>query len=401
MSSIFKTLKDLNQRNIAAGLVSGIFIITGPTALILEGATKGQFSMNETIMWIFSVYVFGGLYGIIFPLYYKIPVVGGHSISAVAFLATVTTQFTFHELIGAYIVSGILMLLVGYLGFFSKLMKLVPKEIIGAMLAGMITKYMVNFIISMTQFILVGLFSLLAFFVFSRWRSRIPPVIAAISVAFVVFLLTSSVQTGDLSVGMFFPQVQVPEFNLLSFLSVSIPLALLILSNDAAVGLGALEQNHYKPNVNKIITLSGVFSVIASFFGGQSSNIAGMASAICSDEEAGPKEKRYMGAVVSGVLLFLFGLFSWKLVPLIQMLPGEFIAIIVGFSLIGVFGNSLHTGFSRPTMKVSAAFAFMIALSNITIWNISAPVWSLLIGSLIAKYIEKDTMIKFENRKSA
>lgn len=393
--------QDLNQRNIAAGLVSGIFIITGPVALILEGAANGQFTMTQTILWVFSVYFFGGLFGIILPLYYRMPIVGGHSISAVAFLATVTTQFTFHELVGAYIISGLLMLLIGWLGFFSKLMKLVPKEIIAAMLAGMITKYMVNYVVSSTQFIAVGIVALVAFLAFSRWRTRIPPVLAAIIAAFVVLLLTYPFASAGASQGLVLPQIQMPEFNLLSFISVSIPLALLVLSNDAAVGLGALEQNRYKPPVNRIITLSGVFSVIASFFGGQSSNIAGMASAICSDEVAGPRDKRYMGAVVSGVLLLLFGLFAWKLVPLIQILPEEFIAIIVGFSLIGVFGNSLTTGFSKPTMKVSAAFAFMIALSNITIWNISAPVWSLLVGSLIAKYIEKDTLAPLEKKKSA
>lgn len=394
-------IKDLNQKNIAAGLVSGIFIITGPVALILEAATNGQFTMTQTIQWVFSVYVFGGLFGIILPLYYRIPIVGGHSISAVAFLATVTTQFTFHELVGAYIVSGLLMLLIGYLGFFSKLMKMVPKEIIAAMLAGMITKYMVNYVVSTTQLLVVGGASLVAFFIFSRWRTRIPPIIAAILAAFILLLLTVPLESNGWSEGLLVPQIQIPEFNLLSFISVSFPLALLVLSNDAAVGLGALEQSKYSPPVNRIISLSGIFSIIASFFGGQSSNIAGMASAICSDDEAGPKEKRYMGAVVSGVLLFLFGLFAWKLVPLIQVLPKEFISIIVGFSLIGVFSNSLTTGFSRPTMRVSTAFAFMIALSNITIWNISAPVWSLLIGSLIAKYIEKDTMAPIEKKKTA
>lgn len=395
-------IKDLNQKNIAAGLVSGIFIITGPAALILEAAANGKFTMTETVLWIFSVYVFGGLYGIILPLYYRMPIVGGHSISAVAFLATVTFQFSFHELIAAYLVSGALMLLVGYLGFFSKLMSLVPKEIIGAMLAGMITKYMVNFIVSITQLIAVGTVSLVVFFIFSRWRNRIPPVIAAISAAFLVLLITYPLNSSGLSSQLVIPQIQVPEFNIVSFLSVSLPLALLILSNDAAVGLGALEQNKFHPPVNRIITLSGIFSIIASLFGGQSSNIAGMASAICSDEEAGPKEKRYMGAVVSGVLLFSFGLFAWKLVPLIKVLPSEFISIIVGFSLIGVFGNSLHTGFSRPTMKVSSALAFVIALSNITIWNISAPVWSLLFGSFIARYMEKDTMEKMiEKKKTA
>ena len=39
-------------------------------------------------------------------------------------------------------------------------------------------------------------------------------------------------------------------------------------------------------------------------------------------------------------------------------------------------------------MKLSTAFAFMIALANITVFNISAPVWSLLLGTLIARHVE-------------
>ncbi|WP_077210988.1 benzoate/H(+) symporter BenE family transporter [Bacillus dakarensis] len=391
-------LKDLNQKNISAGLVSGIFIIAGPTALILEASASGGFTMAQTIMWIFSVYVFGGLFGIFVPLYYRMPIVGGHSITGVAFLATVTTQFTFHELLGSYIMSGLLMLVIGVLGFFSKLIKFVPKEIISAMLAGMITKYMVNFIISINQLIAVGIAALLAFLITTRWRTKVPPIIAAILTGFIVLLLFYPLSSGEWSSGLFIPQIQQPEFNMLSFLSVAVPLALVILSNDAAVGLSGLEQNQYRPPVNRLISLSGIFSCIASFFGGQSANVAGMATVICADKEAGPKEKRYMGAVVSGVLLLVFGVFAWKLIPFIQALPQEFISMIVGFSLLGVFGNNLHIGFSKPTMKISASFAFMIALSNITILNISAPVWSLLIGTILARYVEIDTMTKIEEK---
>ncbi|MED4455157.1 benzoate/H(+) symporter BenE family transporter [Metabacillus fastidiosus] len=394
------SLKDLNHKNISAGIVAGIFIITGPTALILEASVNGNFSIAQTVLWIFAVYVFGGLFGIILPMYSRIPIVGGHTLTGVAFLATVTSQFTFHELIGAYIISGLLMLFIGSLGLFSKLIKLVPKEIISAMLAGMITKYMVNFIVSISHMLIVGLVSLITFFIFSRWKVKIPPVIAAIIIGFIVLILFYPLNSSEWTSGMMMPKIQLPDFNLVSFLSVSIPLALLILSNDAAVGVGALEQNNYRIPIKKIITLSGLFSIITSFFGGQSANIAGMATVICSDEEAGPKEKRYMGAVVAGFLLLAFGLFSWKLVPLIQALPKEFISIIVGFSLLTVFGNSVQQAFSNHSMKISTVFAFIIALSNITILSISAPVWSLLAGSLIARYIENDSIRKLEKKKA-
>lgn len=381
-------LRDLNGKNSAAGLVSGLLAITGPPALILEAASHGHFTPTQTILWMFSVYVFGGIFSILIPLYYRMPIVGAHSITGVAFLVTVTSQFTYHELIGAYIISGVLMLLVGYFGVFSKLLEFVPKQIIAVMLAGMITKYMINFITSINQIPFIGGMAFITYFIFSKWKTRIPPMVASVIMGTFLLFLTRPISNIGAAESFIVPTIQLPEFNFLSFLSVSIPLALLILSNDAAVGIGALKQNDFHPPVNLLITLSGFFSILTSFFGGQSANVAGMMSAICSDEEAGPKEKRYVGAIVSGFILLIFGLFSWKLVPLIRILPEAFTSMLVGFALIGVFGNSLSIGFSKPTMKMSTAFTFVIALSNVTILNLSAPVWSLIIGAFIARNIE-------------
>jgi len=383
------SLENFNYKNITAGIASGLLAITGPPVIILEAASKGNFTITQTILWMFSVYVFGGIYSILIPLYYRMPIVGAHSITGVAFLATVTSQFSYQQLIGTYIFAGLLMLMIGYLGVFSKLLEYVPKQIISVMLAGMITKYMVTFVASIHQLPLVGGVSLAAFFIFSKWNKRIPPMVAAILTGFTLLLITQPFSSGAMVSSFVFPTIQHPDFNLRSFLSVSIPLALLILSNDAAVGIGALEQNNYRPPVNQVIALSGIFSIITSFFGGQSANIAGMMTAICSDEDAGPQEKRYIGAAVSGSIILLFGLFAWKLVPWIQALPSAFVSILVGFALIGVFGNSLSVGFSKPTMKLSVAFTFVIAISNITIFNISAPVWALVIGTLIARYVEE------------
>jgi benzoate membrane transport protein len=379
----------LNSRNLAAGVVSALLAVTGPPAIILEAASKGNFTTNQTILWMLSVYVLGGIFSIIIPLYYRMPIVGAHSLTGVAFLATVTAQFSYPELIGGYILSGLLMLFIGYLGIFSKLLEYVPKEIIAVMLAGMITKYMVQFIVSIIQSPIIGGIPLLTFLILSKWKTRIPPMVAGIVTGTFLLFLTQPLNSGGITSFPVVPTLQLPEFTLISFLSVSVPLALLILSNDAAVGLGALEQNDFRPPVNRIISLSGIFSILTGVFGGQSANVAGMMSAICSDEDAGPKEKRYMGAVISGCIILLFGLLSWKLVPLIQVLPKEFVSILVGFALLGVFGNSLSVGFSNPTIKMSAAFSFVIALSNITVFNISAPVWSLLVGTLVARYIEK------------
>ncbi|KGK86209.1 benzoate transporter [Desulfosporosinus sp. HMP52] len=382
-------LADLNHKNVAAGIASGLLAVTGPPVIILEAASKGNFTLTQTILWMFSVYVIGGIYSIWIPLYYRMPIVGAHSITGVAFLATVTAQFSYHQLIGTYIISGVLMLAVGHLGVFSKLIDYVPKQIISVMLAGMITKYMVSFVSSIHQLPMVGGIAIVVYLIFNKKKMFVPPMVAAILAGFIMLLLTQPLSVDILPAGFIVPRVQIPEFNVLSFLSVSLPLALLILSNDAAVGIGALEQNNYRPPVNRIVTLSGAFSIITSFFGGQSANVAGMMTAICSDEEAGPHESRYMGAVVSGIIIIIFGLFSWRLVPWIQALPAGFVSILVGIALLGVFGNSLSVGFSKPSMKLSTAFTFIIAVSNFSIVNISSPVWALVVGTIIARYVEE------------
>ncbi|MCM3759922.1 benzoate/H(+) symporter BenE family transporter [Alkalihalobacillus oceani] len=379
---------DFNGKNITAGCVSGLLAIISVPVIILQAAENGGFTNAQTISWMLTMYIFGGLFSVLIPLYYRIPIVGASSITGVAFLATVTSQFSYHQLVGAYVLTGLLMLIVGYFGFFKKLIDYVPKEIIAAMLAGMIMKYMTNFIVSISQMALIGILSLLVFFVFSYKKMKVPPLIAAVATAFILLLVTYPLQVSGGASAFVLPTVQMPVFSVLGFLSVAIPLALLILSNDAAVGIGAVEQNDYRPPVNQLVSLGGVFTIFAGFFGGISANVAGMMSAICSDEEAGPFEKRYIGAVISGLILIAFGLLSWKLVPFIQALPANFVAILVGLSLLGVFANSLHTSFSKPQLKMSAAFAFIIAASGITLFNISAPVWSLLVGTFIARKIE-------------
>ena len=379
----------MNQKNIAAGIVASLLAIISGPAVISEAAANGNFTTAQTILWLFTIYAGGGIFGIIMALRFRIPVVGAHSITGAAFLATVTSQFTYAELIGAYVLSGLFILLVGISGIFSKLLDYVPKEIVSAMLAGMITKYMTNYIVSASQLLVVGGSSLLVYLYFSKGNKRFPPMIAAVITGGILLLLTHTITGQGTPVSFIFPQVQVPAFNVVSFFSVALPLALLILSNDCAVGLAALEQNDYRPPVNQIVTVSGIFSIITGFAGGHCANIAGMMTAICASEDAGPREKRYMGAVVSGTMLLTFGLLAWMLVPWLQSLPGSFTAILIGFALLGVFVNSLQISFSRPAMKFSVTFAFLIALANLTMFSIGAPVWSLLVGTLIARYMEK------------
>ena len=98
--------------------------------------------------------------------------------------------------------AGLLMLLIGYLGIFSKLLDYVPKQIIAVMLAGMIMKHMVSFITSIIQLPLIGGIALLTYFVLSKVRTRIPPMVAAIATGLLLLILTQPFKSSGLTIAI-------------------------------------------------------------------------------------------------------------------------------------------------------------------------------------------------------
>ncbi|RFU62823.1 benzoate/H(+) symporter BenE family transporter [Peribacillus glennii] len=381
-------LHNLTTQNVSSGLISSTMVMTGPAIIILEAAAAGRFTDQQTINWMFAVYFFGGIFGILMPMLYKIPITGGHSITGVAFLATVTSHFTYPQLIGGYMMSGLLIFLVGISGLFTKIIKWVPKEVISAMLAGLVTGYVVKLVPSIKELPLVGGIALLSFFLTTKFSKRLPPVMVAVAVGFATLALTNGLSMGAADIPFSFPSIQSPEFSLMGMLTLALPLAMLILSNDAAPGIGALESSNFNPPIRKIVSMSGIFSMVTSFFGGQSANIAGMMTAISAGPDSGPRSKRYMAAIVSGIVILLFGIFSWKIVPFIQSLPKAFISLLAGFALIGVLHSSLQMAFAGTKYRLSALSAFIIALSNVSFLHISAPVWALVFGAVIARTVE-------------
>ncbi|WP_391559574.1 benzoate/H(+) symporter BenE family transporter [Robertmurraya sp.] len=381
--------KDVTVQNMSNGLISATLIMTGPAIILLDAAALGGFTNQQSINWMFSVYFFGGLFGILMSLRYRMPITGGHSLTGVAFLSTVTAQFTYPQLIGGYLMSGLIILLIGMSGLFTKMIKWVPKEVISGMLAGLVTSYVVRLVPGVKELPIVGGAALISYFLLMKFAKQIPPALGAVVVAILTLLGTQGLEIDQMGNSFFIPSIQTPEFTWMGLLSLALPLAMLILSNDASPGIGALESTGYHPPIRRIISGTGIFSIITGFFGGQCSNIAGMMTAICSSADSGPKSTRYVASFVSGMAMVLFGIFSWKIVPFIQSLPNALISMLSGFALIGVLLSNLQLSFRGKNYTLSSLIAFIIALSNVSFFHISAPVWALLFGAVLARTIEK------------
>lgn len=382
-------INDLNTQNISAGIITGTLGIVGAPIIVIEAAAAGGFTHIETISWFYAVQFFGALFGLIMAFYYRMPIVGAHSITGAAFLVTVTPHFTYSELVGGFIITGIIIMLFGISGIFKKVMSWIPREIISAMLAGIITSYVVGLIPAAQELPIVGISAITVFFILTKWNLRIPPMLGSVLTSVIVFFLVYDFDMSALGTEVVLPIVHAPDFSLAGAISISIPLALMILSNDATPAVGALERSGYKVPTNNILTVSGILSIFTSFFGGQSANVAGMMTTIASDEESGDTDKRYVASVISSIIMLIFGLFAWALVPLMFELPEALMAMLAGFVLIGVFASTMRTSFGNSKYQMAVIFTYIISVSGISIFYVSAPVWALLIGTILAKVVRK------------
>ena len=382
-------INDLNTQNISAGIITGTLGIVGAPIIVIEAAAAGGFTHIETISWFYAVQFFGALFGLIMAFYYRMPIVGAHSITGAAFLVTVTPHFTYSELVGGFIITGIIIMLFGISGIFKKVMSWIPREIISAMLAGIITSYVVGLIPAAEELPIVGISAITVFFILTKWNLRIPPMLGSVLTSVIVFFLVYDFDMSALGTEIVLPIVHAPDFSLAGAISISIPLALMILSNDATPAVGALERSGYKVPTNNILTVSGILSIFTSFFGGQSANVAGMMTTIASDEESGDTDKRYVASVISSIIMLIFGLFAWALVPLMFELPEALMAMLAGFVLIGVFASTMRTSFGNSKYQMAVIFTYIISVSGISIFYVSAPVWALFIGTILAKVVRK------------
>jgi benzoate membrane transport protein len=147
--------------------------------------------------------------------------------------------------------------------------------------------------------------------------------------------------------------------------------------------------------------ISGIGGTLAPLFGGHNANIAGPMTAICSSEQAGEdKDGRYVATVVNGILFALFGVFAGVAVALVSALPPTLIAAVAGLAMIGVLISAFRGAFGVTGFQTGAFTALVIAMSGVTILNISAPFWALLGGVLVSLVVESNDFKAGAGRRS-
>jgi len=383
----------MNQKQWSSGLMSALMACTGGAILVVHSANHFGYSERQLLTWLFVCYTVAGLFNLLIAWRYRMPFAGAHSITSIAFLSTASVQLTLPQLAGSFVMSGIIVLLLGVTGIFNVLFKHIPRPVIDAMLAGIIAHFVIELVPAFQANPIVGLLAVIGFFVTPRLFKVLPAIVGVIVLGLIGLLITYSFPAAQ-KLSFQLPQLIAPEFTWQGLISIAIPISVLVLSNDIAVAMAALNKQDYQPPVNRIISLSGIASSLSGFMLGHSINVGGMMTTVCSSDDTGEKTLRYRAGMLSSFICILFGLFAWLFIPYITLLPDYFIAIIIGFSLLGIFLNSMGAAFSNPDYRYSVLVAFVISISGIAIFGISAALWALVLGTLASKLLGEHKLVQ-------
>ncbi len=388
------TVKDLFPA-VLAGLVAVLISYAGPLLLVLQAAQAAHLSPAQLASWVWAVSIGAGLCCVALSYRHRIPVVCAWNTPGAALLVSGLVTVPFSQAIGAYTVAAAVMLLVGVSGVFERLMALIPKSLCAAMLAGILLRFGVDAFGAARSSVagapwLVGTM-FLAYLLFKQRSPRYAiPLTLLLGMGLWLALgwgaVPAAADTGDSGAapwGLTHPVWTTPAFSWQTCISLGLPLALLCLTGQQVPGIAVLRAANYEAPTSKLVTGTGLASVLLAPFGAHGINLAAITAAICTGPEAHQQlDKRWVAGVACGVFYLLIGSFAGSITYTFSHLPPALVTTVAGLALLGAIQGGLVNAMAEPSEREAALVTFIVTASNITVLGLGSACWGIVLGLL-------------------
>ncbi|HEX2911784.1 MAG TPA: benzoate/H(+) symporter BenE family transporter [Chloroflexia bacterium] len=379
--------RELTPTRVALGLTAFLFAATGPLVILLTTANSAHLPFETTVSWIFIVYFSGGISTLLLSLYYRQPVMVAWSIPGAAIVADALARYPFSDVLGAYLVLGLIVVVMGLSGLVRWVMRWLPVPVLLGMVAAVLLPYGQAVFSALVDVPVVALPTLAIYLflaAFPHLGRRCPPIVGAIIVMLALSTLTGSTHWGALQPGVATPKFFWPSFNLATIIELVPPLGVAVLAIQNGQGTAVLLSQGYEPPINSMTFASGLACLLNSFFGGHQACVAGPTIAIAGGSEGGPREGRFSATFVAGVCWVGLSIIAPVAASIDKVvLRKSLIPMLGGLAMLNVLVGTLMAAFAGP-FRNGALFAFLITLSDIKVAGIGSAFWGLLGGMLAA-----------------
>ena len=379
----------------ANALVAFLFAASAPVAIILSAGIRGGLTEADLASWIFAAFAVNGILTVLMSAVFRQPLAFFWTIPGTVLVGAALQTLGFAEVIGAYLLTGGLLLVLGLAGWVKQIMDRLPMPIVMGMVAGVFVQFGLDWIRAFESDLFLVAAMTVTFFVLTavpRLQKMVPPMIAVLVVG-IVILLSGGYDSGGSYAGpvLAAPRFYAPEFSVAAALELVIPLAITVIAAQNAQGIVILRSAGHNPPVNAITTACGIASLVTAMVGSVSSCLTGPSNAILTS--GGSHDRHWLAAVILGGMAILFGIFAPLVTNLLIATPTAFLSTLAGLALLRTLQGAFQTSFG-PTFPLGGLIAFLVTLAGLPIFDIGAPFWGLVFGVIASLLMERDSFTK-------
>ncbi len=376
--------RDLSLPAFTAGFVAVLVGFTSSVAIVFQAATALGATPAQISSWMWALGLGMGLCSALPSLVLGKPVMVAWRTPGAAVLATaaVAGGFTLAQATGAFIVCALLMIAAGATGAFERAMDRIPMPIASALLAGVLARFGMDAFLAAKSALPLVLLMLAAYLVGRRaWpRYAVPGVLVA-GTAFAA--AQGQLQLAGVAFTLTTPVFVMPEFTLAAAVSLALPLFVVTMASQNLPGVAAIRAAGYRMPISRLITMTGVATLLLAPFGGYALNLSAITAAICMGPEAHEDpDKRYTAAVSCGLIYVVIGLFGAAVTGVLTAFPRELVVAVAGLALLGSIGGGLAVAVKDEQHREAALITFLVTLSGVTLWGIGSAFWGVVAGAL-------------------
>ena len=373
-------MRDFSLSAAVAGFIATIISYAGPLVIIFQAADAAHLSRELLSSWVWAISIGSALLGIGLSLRYRVPIIIAWSAPGSALLVALLPGLSMNEAVGAYLLSSVIIFLVGISGAFDRVISKLPGAIAAAMLAGILFRFGTGLFVSLQGQPGLVLAMFATYLVCKRLMPRYA-VMAVLVVGCVVAMLTGQLHREALVIGLATPVWVSPQFSLGATLNVALPLVMVALTGQFVPGMAVLRASGYATPASPIIASSALGTALLAPFGCHGLNLAAITAAICTGREAHEDPaKRYVAGVVGGLCYLVLGIFGATLVSLFAAFPKELIAALAGLALFAAIAGALANAMAVPNDREAALVTFLTTASGMSLFGLSAAFWGLIFG---------------------
>jgi len=382
--------KDLSVSAVSAGFVAVLVGFTSSVAIVFQAAQSFHATPGEIASWMWALGLGMGLCSLVPSLWLRKPVMVAWSTPGAAVLAAAGTtgQFDMAQAVGAFLVCGALITLVGVTGWFERVMNRIPTEIAAGLLAGVLARFgMEAFSAAQTALPLVVV--MLGSYLVSRRVAPRYAVVATLCVGVAYAALAGQMQWSVVTWTLASPRFMAPRFDWSATVGLALPLFVVTMASQNLPGVAVIRASGYQLPISRLITLTGVATLVLAPFGAFALNFSAITAAICMGPQAhADPARRYTAAAACGAFYVVIGIFGAVVTGLLAAFPRELVAAIAGLALLGSIGAGLASALREEAHREAALITFLVTLSGVVIAGVGSAFWGVVAGS-IALFVQQ------------